>query len=87
MLTVSFLDIVKAHKHLRGQVIQTPLIQSAVLSGLSGADVWMKLECQSISKSWKAMKRFACIPRWGREHPCIAQVSEKSSWHICRRRK
>lgn len=53
MLSVSFLDIVKAQKHLKGQVIQTPLIQSAALSSLSGAEVWMKLECQQKTGSFK----------------------------------
>lgn len=53
MLSVSFFDVVKAHKHLSGQIVQTPLIQSAALSSLSGADVWMKLESQQKTGSFK----------------------------------
>ncbi|MBY0054715.1 threonine/serine dehydratase [Brevibacillus agri] len=53
LLTVSFLDIVKAHKKLQGQVLHTPLISSAALSALAGADVWLKLECQQKTGSFK----------------------------------
>jgi threonine dehydratase len=53
-LSVSFLDIVKAHKNLKGQVIHTPLISSPALSAIADADVWMKLECHQKTGSFKA---------------------------------
>ncbi|MGG4444118.1 threonine ammonia-lyase [Brevibacillus fortis] len=53
-LSVSFLDIVNAHKNLKGQVIHTPLISSPALSAIADADVWMKLECHQKTGSFKA---------------------------------
>ncbi|MFS0554682.1 threonine/serine dehydratase [Brevibacillus sp. 179-C9.3 HS] len=53
-LSVSFLDIVKAHKNLKGQVIHTPLLSSPALSAIAAADVWMKLECHQKTGSFKA---------------------------------
>ncbi|MFY0545016.1 threonine ammonia-lyase [Brevibacillus sp. H7] len=53
MLSVSFLDILKAHKRLGGEVMQTPLIRSAALSKESGADVWLKLESLQKTGSFK----------------------------------
>lgn len=53
MLSVSFFDIVKAHKDLQGQVTKTPLLRSDALSGTAGADVWLKLECLQKTGSFK----------------------------------
>lgn len=53
MLSVSFLDVVKAHKDLQGQVTKTPLQHSAALSAAAGADVWLKLECLQKTGSFK----------------------------------
>lgn len=53
MLSVSFFDIVKAHKDLQGQMTKTPLLRSDALSGAAGADVWLKLECLQKTGSFK----------------------------------
>ncbi|MEJ8543744.1 threonine ammonia-lyase [Brevibacillus borstelensis] len=53
MLSVSFFDIVKAHKDLQGKVTKTQLLRSDALSGAAGADVWLKLECLQKTGSFK----------------------------------
>jgi threonine dehydratase len=53
MLQVSFLDIVKAHKRIRSEVIHTPLFRSEILSKQIGTEVWFKMESLQKTGSFK----------------------------------
>ncbi len=46
-------DIAGAHERLRGRVARTPLRRSDWLSRVTGADVWLKLECVQHTGSFK----------------------------------
>ncbi|MCK5745282.1 MAG: pyridoxal-phosphate dependent enzyme, partial [Oricola sp.] len=48
-----FSDIQKARELLEGQVLRTPTVLSPGLSKLTGADVYLKLENQQVTGSFK----------------------------------
>jgi len=46
--------ILQAQRRIAPFIRRTPLVHSAFLSQLTGGDVWLKLECQQITGSFKA---------------------------------
>ena len=50
---VSLLDVQAAARRIRPFVQRTPLEHSARLSHMSGAEVWLKLECFQLTGSFK----------------------------------
>lgn len=51
---VTYADIVAASELLNGQVLRTPTVQSPALSKLTGAEVYLKLENQQVTGSFKS---------------------------------
>lgn len=51
--TLGLQPILQAHQRIRPFVWHTPLVRSAYLSAQAGADVWLKLECQQPTGSFK----------------------------------
>ena len=49
----SFQDIQQAFKNLNGSIVKTPFQHSRTLSGLCGADVWLKFENHQFTASFK----------------------------------
>ena len=50
---ISLHEITLAHRHLKPYVCRTPLLYSYALSDCSGAEVWLKLECQQPTGCFK----------------------------------
>jgi len=50
---VAFADLQAAARRIAGRVIRTPLVHSRTLSGITGAEVWLKLENQQFVASFK----------------------------------
>jgi len=46
-------SILQAHRRIAPFIRRTPLVRSAYLSALTGANVWLKLECQQPTGSFK----------------------------------
>ncbi len=53
VMEITMLDIVQARNRIQKHITQTPLLHSKVLSSLTGADVWFKLENLQITGSFK----------------------------------
>jgi threonine dehydratase len=51
---LGLLPIIQAHQRIGRFIRRTPLVRSVPLSLSSGADVWLKLECQQVTGSFKA---------------------------------
>jgi threonine dehydratase len=51
--TLGLLPILQAQQRIAPFVRHTPLMRSAYLSALTGADVWIKLECHQVTGSFK----------------------------------
>ncbi|HBY94885.1 MAG TPA: serine/threonine dehydratase, partial [Chloroflexi bacterium] len=51
MLTIN--DLLQAHQRIAAYVRRTPLVRSAGLSEQAGAEVWLKLESQQPTGSFK----------------------------------
>ena len=69
------IDIFAAAKRLQGTVPRTPLRLSKELSGIAGADVHLKLECEQITGSFKvrgAFNAIAALPDEVRERGVVA---------------
>ncbi|HEX6533485.1 MAG TPA: threonine/serine dehydratase [Gemmatimonadaceae bacterium] len=54
-------DVLAAGARLRGVVGRTPLRRSATLSHQTGVDVWLKLECEQITGSFKLRGAFNAL--------------------------
>jgi threonine dehydratase len=59
--TPVFKDIVRAHELLSGTVRKTPLQTSRTFSGLTGTNLFLKLECLQVTGSFKVRGAFAKI--------------------------
>src|SRR5687767_7727883 len=70
-------DIRAAAERLRGKVHRTPLVPSRWLSGLSGADVWLKLENRQVEGSFKIRGAFNALLR----APILAAVAASAGNH------
>lgn len=57
----TYYDICQVQTLLSHYLLRTPLIHSPQLSGLSGADVWLKCECFAEIGSFKARGALACV--------------------------
>lgn len=53
MHTLSLQDIYQARQHLRGKVLRTPLVYCADLSDRAGAPIYLKMESQQTTGSFK----------------------------------
>lgn len=56
--TVSIIAVLEARRRIAPHVRRTPLVRSAWLSGVTGADVWLKLESQQRSNAFKVRGAF-----------------------------
>ena len=72
-------DISAATVRLRGVVTRTPLIESAWLSDLTGADVWLKLEFLQPTGSFKARGAFNAIAALRERDPSARVVATASA--------
>ncbi|MFM7679151.1 MAG: threonine/serine dehydratase [Roseiflexaceae bacterium] len=54
-------DVINAQTHIADYLVRTPLIHSAPLSTLVGADVWLKCECFAEIGSFKARGALNCL--------------------------
>ncbi|MBS4191896.1 threonine/serine dehydratase [Bacillus sp. FJAT-49705] len=52
-LQVTFQDILRAKKRLKGRVIETPLVPSTILSKETDTDIWFKMESLQTTGSFK----------------------------------
>lgn len=59
------LALAEAATRLTGRVNDTPLVRSGWLSGVSGADVWLKLENQQLEGSFKTRGAFNALLKLG----------------------
>jgi threonine dehydratase len=50
---VAFADITEAAGRIAGNVVRTPFIRSLTLSGITGAEIWLKLENLQFTASFK----------------------------------
>lgn len=57
-MTVTPDAIRKAHKAMEGAVLRTPSVYSPTLSSMTNADIWLKLENQQITSSFKPRGAF-----------------------------
>ena len=57
-MTVTPDAIRKAHKAMEGAVLRTPSVYSPTLSSMTDADIWLKLENQQITSSFKPRGAF-----------------------------
>ncbi len=58
---VSVHDIYLARERLQGRIRRTPLVRSAWLSDLTGAEVWLKLESLQVSHAFKVRGAFNAV--------------------------
>ena len=58
---VSVHDIYLARERLQGRIRRTPLVRSAWLSELTGAEVWLKLESLQVSHAFKVRGAFNAV--------------------------
>jgi threonine dehydratase len=68
-------DVRAAARRLEGVARHTPLRRSAALSRLAGSDVWLKLECEQVTGSFKirgAFNAIALLPPEARERGVVA---------------
>jgi threonine dehydratase len=56
--TVSIIAVLEARRRIAPHVRRTPFVRSAWLSGIAGAEVWLKLESQQRSNAFKARGAF-----------------------------
>ena len=56
--TVSIIAVLEARRRIAPHVRRTPLVRSPWLSGVTGADVWIKLESQQRSNAFKVRGAF-----------------------------
>lgn len=61
MSHVTLHDIYLARQRLHGRIRRTPLVRSAWLSELTGADVWLKLESLQVSHAFKVRGAFNAV--------------------------
>ncbi|MEZ5895341.1 MAG: threonine ammonia-lyase [Parvularculaceae bacterium] len=69
------LDVNAARARIAGQVMRTPLVHAAKLSDLTGADVWLKLECLQYTGAYKqrgALNRLLLLDKAQRARGVIA---------------
>jgi len=52
-VTVTLADIEAARRTIGGQVLHTPMLPAPKLSGLTGAEVWVKYENLQVTNSFK----------------------------------
>ncbi|HEY7747160.1 MAG TPA: threonine ammonia-lyase [Aestuariivirgaceae bacterium] len=52
-MTVTFEDIEKAQRQLQGNAVRTPMLRSAKLSEITGADIYVKFENMQVTNSFK----------------------------------
>src|SRR5688572_23966741 len=52
-MTVTFEDIEDAKEQLKGNAVRTPLLRSAKLSEITGADIYVKFENMQVTNSFK----------------------------------
>jgi threonine dehydratase len=52
-MTISFHDIEKAQQLLKGNAVRTPLLRSAKLSEITGAEIFVKFENMQVTNSFK----------------------------------
>jgi threonine dehydratase len=56
-------DVFVARSRLAGRIRRTPLVHSAWLSGISGADVWLKLESLQVTHAFKVRGALNAVMR------------------------
>lgn len=52
-LAISLADVESAARLIEGQIVRTPVVYSETLSRLTGAEIWLKLENQQFTASFK----------------------------------
>jgi threonine dehydratase len=72
-------DIAQAADRIAGHVRATPFVRSAWLSGLTGADVWLKLETAQVTGSFKIRGATNAIARLRETHPHVTAVTTASA--------
>ena len=72
-------DVVAASDRLAGHVWHTPLIRSAWLSGVTGADVWLKLEIVQATGSFKIRGALNALARLRVAQPDVDTVTTASA--------
>ncbi|MEJ7813307.1 MAG: threonine/serine dehydratase [Gemmatimonadaceae bacterium] len=55
------IDVFAAAERLRGVIARTPLRRSAALSEVAGGDVWLKLEAEQVTRSFKIRGAFNAL--------------------------
>jgi len=78
---VEFEDILLASERIKSYVYETPLEESWFLSNLTGGEVFLKLECQQIMKSFKARGVFNKILKLSPEDRNKSIVTVSSGNH------
>jgi threonine dehydratase len=75
--TVSIIAVLEARRRIAPHVRRTPLVRSAWLSGVTGADVWIKLENQQRSNAFKVRGAFNAALRIAErgERPVLVTAS------------
>jgi threonine dehydratase len=75
--TVSIIAVLEARRRIAPHVRRTPLVRSAWLSGVTGADVWIKLENQQRSNAFKVRGAFNAALRIAErgERPVVVTAS------------
>ena len=77
---MTLLDVLRARRRIAPYVRRTPLVRSAWLSDLSGAEVALKLESVQLSNSFKSRGAFnAVIARLERGAPALARIVTASA--------
>jgi len=64
-ITLGLSPILQAHRRIAPFIRRTPLVRSPYLSAHTGADVWLKLECQQPTGSFKvrgALNKIGVLP-------------------------
>jgi len=72
-------DIAQAADRIAGHVRATPFVRSAWLSGLTGADVWLKLETAQVTGSFKIRGATNAIARLRETQPHVTAVTTASA--------
>jgi threonine dehydratase len=79
---LNLVDVLRARQRIAPFVRRTPLVRSAWLSALSGADVWLKLESLQLANSFKSRGAFnAVIARMERPSPPSRLVTASAGNH------
>lgn len=74
-------DVLRAARRLRGVARRTPLERSAWLSGLSGSDVYLKLETQQRTGSFKLRGAYNAIASLGADDRARGLVTASAGNH------